>query len=175
MGISELLKKQIANATPPGGGVFLKDGIYTLAVKKIVLEQMHTGMCFIVEFKVVAVQPHPNYPDVKPNAVDTTASSVWNFTKHADTAPGNTKGFLAILEGVDASTLDANTVGTLVDAATGPDQPYKGYLVGCETYRKYTKGSPTNPSKELTLPKWQHIPEDGDNASEMVQARAKDL
>jgi hypothetical protein len=175
MGISDQLKKQIATATPPGGGVFLKDGLYTLAIKKIVVDQMHTGMCFIVEFKVVSVQSHPNYPDVKPNAVDTTASIVWNFTKHADTAPGNTKGFLAMLEGVDASSLDAATIGTLIDAATNPEQPYKGYLVGCETYRKWTKGSPTNPSKELTLPKWQHVPEDGPNAPELVKARAADL
>lgn len=171
MGVSDLLKKQIANATPPGGGVFLKDGLYGLAIKKIELEQKHTGVCFIVEFKIMSAQKHPMYPDIEPNAVGTSASIVWNFTKHADTAPGNTKGFLTTLEGVDASVLDVDTVGKLIDAAVGPGQPYKGYLVGCETYRKMTKDK----SKELTLPKWQHIPESGDNAPEMIKERAAGL
>lgn len=171
MAISDLLKKQIANATPPGGGVFLKDGIYMLAIKKIELEQKHTGVCFIVEFKIVSAKPHPMYSDVAPNAEGTSASIVWNFTKHADTAPGNTKGFLATLEGADPNTLDADTVGTLLDAAVSAQQPYKGYLVGCETYRKFTKKG----DKELTLPRWQHIPEVGENSPEMIKERAASL
>ena len=172
MAISDLLKKQIANATPPGGGVYLKDGIYMLAIKKIELDtKKYTGTCFICEFKIVSAKPHPMYPDVIPNAEGTSASIVWNFTKHADTAPGNTKGFLATLEGVDASTLDAETVGTLIDAAVSKEQPYKGYLVGCETYRKMTKKG----DKELTLPRWQHVPEVGENSPEMIKERAASL
>lgn len=148
---------QIAAASASGGGTYIADGVYKLMVEKM-FEKRSThaggsGLSFITEFRVIESAPHPDYPDVKPNAVGTTCSVVCSVQKHAS-AMGNVKAILLGLLGAFGYTEDM--IGPeQIQSAFNSDE-LKGILVENTTYRKAIKTG-VNAGKPITLNKWTSI------------------
>lgn len=144
--------KMISGATPSQGGNYLRDGIYSLLVEKVVQHQGNDGPTFVAELRVT--ESKKTEQDVEPNPVGTTVSYAQVLMKFKS-APGNAKAFLlGVLGGLGYA--ESDLTDQLVDEVVGDGQPLRGAQVKCSTYRKMTRDG----SKMLTLPKWQSVAQD---------------
>lgn len=162
---------QIAAAAASGGGTYISDGVYKLMVEKL-FEKNSThaggsGLSFIAEFRVIESSPHPEYPDVKPNAVGTTCSVVCSVQRHAS-AMGNVKAILLGTLGGFGYTEDQITPEVIQNAFNSEE--LRGIMVDNTTYRKPIKSGP-NAGNPITLNKWSSIPQ----TPEEVAQNATDL
>src|SRR5690606_34818324 len=109
--VSEDIYMQIATAKSSNGGNHIRDGEYLFAVNEITITKGHTGVLFIAEFRVIEAKavevadtdrrPEEIGKVIAPNSVGSLCSSVLNFTKHQDTAPGNARKILVAIDGSD--------------------------------------------------------------------------
>lgn len=147
MGINQALLKKIAEAKTNAGGNIIKEGKYLLEIEKIILEQMNSGMCFIVEFHVLEAMKIN--PAVEPNAIGSKCSMVVNLDGAGKlSAPGNIKSFTLALLGFTEDpakvtpTCQLATVPEImetVDELCAESNPGKGMLIAGETFSKLTR------------------------------------
>jgi hypothetical protein len=169
MGMSPALLKKIAEARATAGGNNIKDGEYVLLVKKIIVDSKFKGTTFIAEFDVVDCEK--THATVEPNPKGTDCSIALNLDTNV-LAPGNMKQFFLGLLGLDEATTPAAKLGEEMSKYTADDQPGRGMLIECSTYRKVTKTGP-NAGKEGVYPRW--YPASEGNSSAEVAARRKVL
>ena len=150
--LSQTLLQKIADARTTAGGDWIRDGRYTLQVKRILLEDKYKGTSFICELVVVAAAAIN--PAVAPNAVGTCSSFVYNIEKN-ESAAGNAKTFLLALLGLPLDTKAEDFIQQMV-RVTGPDQPARGMLIRGETYRKPIQRGP-NAGKDYVGVNWDHV------------------
>lgn len=178
MGFESIFKK-IADASATGGGNNIRDGIYKFLIEKCSIQNGHTGVCFVAEFRVMESSPSGAVDEqgrpVTPNPVGSTASMVANLTKH-ESAAGNVKalvqGALAGL-GYTPDQIDDALIGEIV----GEGNPLRGVAVVDETYRGVNKGrsNAANAGKPLTLNRWKSVaqtPEDIEAGKAYLDANA---
>lgn len=149
---------QTATARASGGGNFLRDGSYKLAVEKAFVRGDEKGWTFIAELRVLESgapgyePPMEGGKPVVPNKVGSTVSFVQQ--SKFDSAPGNVKAFALGCLVTLGYTEEMLTEAKLNDLVQQPANPMFGIVVGCETFRKPKK---SKPSEILTLPKWKPI------------------
>jgi hypothetical protein len=161
---------KIAAASATKNGNNLRDGKYRLRIERFVLNTGHNGTCFIPEFRVMEAQK--TEPDVEPNQPGATVSCVWNVSKHSS-APGNVKGFLLAVFGLNEASVPPDKMRELTAAAVGADQPLRGMEIDCTTIRRVNQGkeNPANRGMVMTLPTWQHVA--GQTQESVTRARAE--
>lgn len=169
MGISPALAKKIAEARASAGGNNIKDGQYVMVVKKLLVDQKFKGTFFVAEFDVV--DSDKTHATVEPNLPGTDCSIALNLDSNVS-APGNMKQFFLGLFNKDEATVDSKELVELISKNTGDDQPARGMLVECATYRKVTKTG-VNAGKEGVYPKWS--PASEGNSPAEIAARRKSL
>jgi hypothetical protein len=162
---------RIAKAQASNGGNYIRDGIYTFCVAKIILDQKQNGNMFIVEFKVLESQNIPGIVDEKTgkpvlaNPVGTMCSMALNLDTNKS-AVGNAKAFVLALLGEDEANVTdeefEEALGHLIDK----DQPARGMKIANETFRKAIKGG-ANAGKPYVGNRWQNI----DETAEQIAAR----
>lgn len=174
MGFESVFKK-IAAASATGGGNNIRDGIYKFLIEKCSIQNGHSGVCFVAEFRVMEAESNgavdENGRPVVPNPVGSTASMVANLTKH-ESAAGNIKAFLQGALGALGYTpemIDDELISQVVSEAN----PLRGVAVRDETYRGVNKGrsNPANAGKPLTLNKWKTV----DQTEDDIEAAKKYL
>jgi hypothetical protein len=160
MGFESIFKK-IADASATGGGSNIRDGIYSFLIEKCSIQNGHTGVCFVAEFRVMESSFNGALDEqgkpVTPNPVGSTCSMVCNLTKH-ESAAGNVKAFLqGALGGVGYTPEMIND--ELISSVVSADNPLRGAKVVDETYRGVNKGrsNAANAGKPLTLNKWKSV------------------
>lgn len=163
--VAKDLINKIATSTASGGGDFLKDGIYELLITKIKIaekakKEAFKGDMFVVEFFILAAEQDAANPDLKPSKQYSTASFVVNLTNNLS-APGNVKGFVINLLGVEDA--DAEEIGKTLEALIGETQPGRGMRLRDETYRK---GIVSKPGQTMTAHRWIHIEQTSDEVAE---------
>lgn len=146
--------RKIVSASASGGGNIIRDGKYVFDVIRCLTKRaFRGGTVFIAELDVVDAEP--TTPGVEPNRPGTTASWVLNLDNNPS-APGNVKGFLLALLGVDEARvsqdeLESTTVDVVSDA-----QPARGMRIADETFRKVIRGGP-NAGKDFVAHRWQNV------------------
>lgn len=148
---------QTATARASGGGNYLRDGKYKLAVEKaFVKNDDKGGWTFIAELRVLEAGPagyealDDKGKPIVPNKVGSTASFVQQ--SKFDSAPGNVKAFaLGCLQNL-GYTEESLTEAKLDSLVEQPKNSMFGLVVEMETFRKPKKSKPT---EILTLPKWK--------------------
>jgi hypothetical protein len=156
---------QIANAKASGGGTYINDGKYLHEVRRLILEKMHTGICFVAELIVREAEPvevpdNMRKPDeigkvINPNKVGAEVSIVFNMTKQ-DSAAGNAKALLLAIDGTPESEVDPVQFAAMIKKTCSREQPFRGALVRDVTFRKIIKGGP-NAGKPFTGHKWATV------------------
>lgn len=155
--------KKIADASATGGGNNIRDGIYKFLVEKCAIQNGHSGVCFVAEFRVMESAPNGAVDEqgrpVVPNPVGSTASMVANLTKH-ESAAGNIKAFVQGALGGLGYSPDQITE-ELIGEICGEGNPLRGVAVIDETYRGVNKGraNAANAGKPLTLNRWKSVPQ----------------
>lgn len=170
MGISPALAKKIADAKTSVSGNRIKDGEYELLVRKIICESKYKGTMFIVEFDVV--DSAPTHEKIAPNAPGTECSVAFSLDAPGpggDAAKSNAKQFLLGLLGLEDG--EADFMEKLVEYCDD-DQPGRGMLVNCATYRK-TINSGKNAGTEGCYPRFAQATEG--NSDKEIAARRKKL
>ena len=169
MGFENIFKK-IADASATGGGNNIRDGIYKLLVEKCSIQNGHSGVCFVAEFRVMESSSNGAVDEqgrtIVPNPVGSTCSMVANLTKH-ESAAGNIKAFLkGALGGLGYTEDDIND--ELIAEVVSDANPLRGVAVRDETYRGINKGraNAANAGKPLTLNKWFAIEQTQDEIAE---------
>lgn len=148
-----LLGKMVASASANGSGEFIRDGIYTFLVERIFEQKGYEGECCIAEFRVVSAEPLDD--KVKPNAVGSTCSVVYNATKNRDAALGNIKKLIMGLYGCAEDDVTDEAYADVV----GDPNPTRGMLIGCRTKKVTNKGkvNPANRGMIMTVPSWETV------------------
>lgn len=162
MGIEAFLKK-VAQAKASGGGNYILDGRYVFAVKNVLLRNGHRGDSFIVEFIVQDAKPASYEVDGKVpahNPVNSECSFIANLSK--ESAAGNIKAFTLALLGYKEEEVSAEDFETTLGDLLNKDNPARGMVIGCTTFRKETKEK-----KWITLPSWTTL----ENSPEATAAR----
>ncbi len=166
--ISPLLAKKIAEARATAGGNNITDGQYVMQVLKLTVDQKFKGTFFVAEFLVV--DSEKTHPTIEPNRVGTDCSIALNLDSNVS-APGNMKQFFLGLLGLDEATTDSQELVAAISKYTSDDQPARGMLIECSTFRKTTKTGP-NAGREGTYPRWSAAPE-GNTPAEIKARRTK--
>lgn len=175
---------KIASASASGGGNYMRDGKYLVAVWGLELASKFSGPTHIAELEVLEAEASGEKDakgnPVEPNAVGTRMSWVQLLDKHISAA-GNVKAFYLALDGCTESEMpmerlageyDASgncTKQGILDIATGKAQPFRGMKIRIETYRKDTKDK----SKTLVLPRWSFVsqtPEEVESMRHMLES-----
>lgn len=162
------LGNDISTANPTGGGTNLRDGKYKLCVERFFEQSGYTGDCVIAEFRVLEAEATEE--GVKPNAVGSSCSSVWNVTKQKEAARGNVMAFLMAMFDCDKEEITAERYAECVD----DEHMLRGFVINAETFRKANQGRQVaaNAGKIMTVPKFIHYP---DNTEEAVEEQKKML
>ncbi len=193
-------RSQIANqaATSPvfEGGNFFTDGNYaSLIVEKLLMKQGHSGVSFIGEFRVE--ESSDVEPGVKACPPGSTASVVYNCTKHPGPSMSNIKALALAIAGLTPAEIDAeqdaenrlaaqegrqakNILAEWILRATneaptkGTVQPMRGKRVSATTYRKATK---TQAAQGASREQWncyvKFAPIPGQTKEDILAAREK--
>lgn len=162
---------QIANSKASGGGTYINDGKYLFEIRRLILEKMHTGICFVAELIVRESEPVEVPADLQkpteigkpilPNKVGAEVSVVFNMTKQ-ESAAGNAKALLLAIDGTPESDVDPAQFAAMIKRTCSKEQPFRGALVRDVTFRKPIQKGP-NAGKPFTGHKWatveQTIPE----------------
>lgn len=164
----------IANSEPTGGGNFLRDGKYLLAVQNIIAKRGNDGRMIIFEFQVLQAEPvviaHPKrQPGMSvPNPPGFTASKTEKLDKHKS-APGNCYAIVLALLGKKKEELSKEQLIEILTKLCDPRQPARGMLIADETYEGSVQSGPTagNP---ITKHKWMHVP--GQQPADIQKRRA---
>jgi hypothetical protein len=158
---------KVAGASATGGGNNIRDGVYKLLVESLVVQNGHSGECFIAEFRVLEATANGAVNEqgqpVIPNAVGSTCSMVCNLTKH-ESAAGNAKAFVVgALAGLGYT--EAQITPDVMGHICSEHNPLRGLAVIDETYVGVNKGrsNPANAGKKLTLNKWKPIQQTEDD------------
>lgn len=163
------LLKQIANATPSGGGNNCRDGRYRFAVRKLGLDAGFKGARFDMDLVVVGCQKIPGLVelktgkaiDVEPNAIGTDVGIVKMLESKEPYEPpgfGDTKAFVLALYGVNESETTSDEIIQLIDDLDKTNCAY-GMVIDCVTRRKISEKNKV----EMVLQDWFHVqqtPED---------------
>lgn len=165
----ENIFKKIAEAKASQGGNHMKDGDYTYLIEKFIMNQGHTGTCFIAELRVLEAKQTES--DVEPNPVGSTVGFVANVSKQ-EAALGNVKAFVLAALGLHDGTPSENVQSILAEAV-GEAQPLRGLRIKNTTYRYVNKGraNPANRGNVITLPRFAHVP--GQTPESITAARAE--
>jgi hypothetical protein len=132
-----------------GGGIFMTDGAYLLAVRKLTVEKSgKTSAVFLKgDLHVISSRPifvpfdlrRKDEPDPLPNPEGSDLFRAFDI----GSKPGqnDAKSFLAAVAGITLQQADADQsrFKTLILQAVASDQPFKGRVVDCQTYRTITK------------------------------------
>jgi len=180
MAMSPALAKKIADAKSSIGGINIRDGEYVFIVKRVLCESKFTGTYFIVEFevkeamKVDVVDKDGKVLDITPNKENSSCSVAFGVEaqgKAGQAALSNTKQFVCGLYGLDDKSTDEEEFMRRANDLTSDDQPARGMLVHCVTYRKVTQ-SGKNAGKEGTYPRFFPLGEgEGNTAGEISDRR----
>lgn len=163
MSLLQAALKKIAQSKAAGGGNYILDGRYVFAVKNVILKEGHKGVSFITEFIVMEAQPAAYEVAGKTpphNPVGSECSFIANMSK--DSGPGNIKAFVLALLGAKEEDVSAEDFEATLGDLIGKDNPARGKIIGCTTFRKTTQQG-----KDITLPNWSTL----ENADEDVAAR----
>jgi hypothetical protein len=153
MSVGDDVYGMIARAKTSQGGNYFKDGKYTLAVERLIIEKKHKDIWFIAEMRILtaqAIDVHPSERNedelnvaLPPSPVGSTVTFMAPMGQ--EWGPGKAKGFLCALDDTDpAEVSDANQAGidafvALMKGATSKAQLLRGALISMETYRKQPK------------------------------------
>jgi hypothetical protein len=155
---------RIVKAKANAGGNVLRDGSYTLAVRKLLIEPSSKGAeiwfkaeFFVVESNPVVVDPNmlrPGETAPVPNPAGSDAVFITDIAKPV--GQGNAKALLCALLGKAEAEADADPTwfANEIKKAIGSDQPYTGRPIAVTTYRKPIKGGP-NAGKPFTGYNWR--------------------
>jgi hypothetical protein len=156
---------KIAGAKASNGGNNILDGEYLLGVEQLILEKKYSGVCFIAELRVIESAPvsvsdelrKPNEigKDLQPSKVGSHVGYVCPLDKNVSAA-GNAKAFLLGLDGTPEDEIDPAQFVEMIKSACSKDQPFRGALVRCTSFRKVIKSGP-NLGKPFTGYKWQFV------------------
>lgn len=186
--------KKIVNAKPAGSGNPIRDGKFTMILRKLELKPSDKGgseLWFIAEFVVLKSEPvdvPPNMitadkPVTAPNAVGSDCSIVVDF--NSQMGPANIKEVMAAdLNLKHEQITEDQVVKWLQDNVETPGgnpawigkqpQPLQGRAFGCTTTRTITKTG-KNAGKPGTRPRWSYIeqtPAELQGLREFVQPKA---
>ncbi len=143
---------QIAGSEARQTGVYAVEGVYpVLYVDCLKMIKSRKGdQIFIAEFDIVDSEVDERPPGTRMS---------WAANFRHDATPGNVKGFLAVLMGVDADDVDAASA----KLAVSESNPCRGRLIRLEAVMIETKAG-----KPFTLHNWRTIPQE-------MQAQANEL
>ncbi len=164
-----------ANATVSGSGNFFTDGVYpSLIVGLLKFHKGSEGNSFIAEFLVEKGQPCE--PGVACNTVGTTASVVYNTSKHKNVSMSNIKALALALAGITEEQLAQDQLAENAAAAadrrqpvsvlaewilkaTGEANPCRGRRVSGKTHRQKRKVQPEGTARTEwpTYVRFSHI------------------
>lgn len=150
--------KKIAQSKAAGGGNYILDGRYVFAIKNVILKEGHKGVSFITEFFVMEAQPAAYEVAGKTpafNPVGSECSFIANMSK--ESGPGNIKAFVLALLGLKEEEVTPEDFEKTLDELLGKDNPVRGYVIGCTTFRKVTRDG-----KDITLPNWSTLENDAE-------------
>ena len=135
-----------------GSGENMRDGVYTFLVERLFEQKGYEGNCFIAELRVMTAEPL--LESVKPNPVGSSLSVVCNETKHKEVARANIIKICMSVFGLTQAEVEDNYAEIVSE-----DNPARGRLVGCRTYRKESQGrfNAANKGQILVLPRWECI------------------
>ena len=163
---------QIASSRAANGGNYIRDGRYTMMLKSITVEDLFKGDTLVAELEVLESEDDStakadNGNPIKANPKGDVVSFIQQFKEHPMTAFSATKALILALLEEDEASCSADQFSKAFKNAVGKDQPLRGTLVKCSTYRKLTKDK----SKLLVLPKWTSVPQ----TEEEIAGRRKAL
>jgi hypothetical protein len=177
MDVSSYVDK-IVKAKANAGGNVIRDGEYTVAVRKLLIEPSVKGSevwfkaeFYVIEAAAVSVDANmlkPGEAAPTPNPVNSDAVFITDIGKQ--TGQGNAKALLCALLGKAEAEADADPTWFAgeIKKAVGNDQPYTGRPVRVATFRKPIKGGP-NAGKPFTGYNWRPY---AATAEEIAELRA---
>lgn len=163
MDVSSYVERIVKSKASAGGNI-IRDGSYTLAVRKLVIEPSSKGseVWFKGEFYVVEASPvvvdgnllKTGEVQPTPNPVGSDATFITDIGKQV--GQGNAKGLLCALLNKAEADADADPTwfANEIKKAIGSDQPYMGRPISVTTYRKAIKGG-VNAGKPFTGYNWR--------------------
>ena len=155
---------RIVKAKANAGGNIIRDGAYTLAVRKLVIEPSTKGSevwfkaeCYVVESNGVVIDANvlkAGEVQPTPNPVGSDATFITDIGKQV--GQSNAKSFLCALLNKSEAEADADPAwfGNEIKKAVGVDQPYMGRPIAVASYRKLIKGG-VNAGKPFTGYNWR--------------------
>ena len=166
MSIDAFIDSILGSKGIQGGGNLIQDGAYTLALRKLYVEKSgkKSATYLKAEMYVVSSAPigtipaellRPNEtPNPLPNPDGTDVFKPFDIAS----APGanDAKAFLCALLGVQPATVESDWLKGQIMSGIGNDQPLKGRLVTCTTFRTITK-SGANKDKPFVGHNWRTI------------------
>lgn len=170
--------KKIVESKPAGTGNYIRDGVYTLAIRSLQIKPSDQGkgaVWFIGEFFVLAAAPVDVAPDLilgkpngPPNAVGSDCSV--SVDLNSQMGPANVKELAAACLGVKLDQISEDNLSSWinqnVDVPGGNplwkvpgavDQPLRGVALSCKTSRALIK-SGKNMGTPIVRLRWENIP-----------------
>lgn len=145
---SKMAETRAVNKSP-----YLRDGKYTLLVRRGVIDDMNDGMTGVAEFLVVTAEK--TNPTKEPNAVGTTTSYIEKFDKHKGSL-ARFKGFLIRLFDKDEAEVTEEEWEELLGGFGEEDgaQIGAGRLIQCEA----SEGDNKEKTGKVTNKSWTTVP-----------------
>jgi hypothetical protein len=153
------------------GNFFTRHGRYLLVVTecqgKVGANKGFKGESISVRLRVVEANRTGLTKENGTHGVGDTLSTVYNFTKHPESAPGRLKSLVLALFGRKETEITKDQMEVVGDRMIGPQQPFVGKLVRCETTAFTSKNVADGVGQT-----WEHVPQ---TAESMAEERAKIL